>query len=179
LEKFAFNGLDTYGAGTGIVTCQKSERNRKFSKVGTGTGKKSYGFTTLNRTDDFRVVFSPTWVIPSACCNQFFFLLSLCRDIRKDISFMHLLVALVDLKKARAHCLHSHLYKYIINFLQKGWRKERCCLISMWGVMMRTCGMIGRLSVIGSEPTSRAGQLLVYPEGRVGLGIPESFSAVS
>ncbi len=36
-----------YGTGTG--TCQKSEpdRNRNFSKVGTGTVKNSYGCITL------------------------------------------------------------------------------------------------------------------------------------
>ncbi len=92
---------------------------------------------------------------------------------------MHLLVAFDDLNKKHVHTAYIRTYKYIINFLQKVWRKERCCLISMWGVMMRTCGTIGRSSAIGSEPTSRAGQLLVYPEGRVGQGMPKSFLAVS
>jgi hypothetical protein len=39
--KFAFYGLDTYGAGTGIGTVT--------SKVGTRTVKNSYGSTTLFR----------------------------------------------------------------------------------------------------------------------------------
>jgi hypothetical protein len=59
-EKFAFDGLDTYraGTGTGTVTCQKSEPEpyRNFSKVGTGTVKNSYGSRTLQSTLDRSVV---------------------------------------------------------------------------------------------------------------------------
>ncbi len=73
------------------------ERNRKFSKVGTGTVKKSYGFATLNRTDDCRGVFPLHGLFLLLVVTSFVFLLSLCHT-RQDISFMHLLVATLDTK---------------------------------------------------------------------------------